>query len=96
MGGVDVPEDACLLDYLHSFYLFGLQWKRSEAPSRRRWIGKVPIYFFANWMYEWYEYLVCSSASMYIWVSIGQLSFTLICVISVSSPPKQPEANLEA
>lgn len=31
---------------LYQFYLFGLQWKRSEAPSRRRWIGKVP--FFAN------------------------------------------------
>lgn len=37
-GGVEVPEDACLLggkgggDSLHSFYLFGLQWKRSEAP----------------------------------------------------------------
>lgn len=29
---------------LPSLLPFRLQWKRSEAPSRRRWIGKVPFF----------------------------------------------------
>lgn len=58
-GGADVPEYACLLGWEWGggregkwsgyspilFLPFRLQWKRSEAPSRRRWIGKVPFFF---------------------------------------------------